>query len=141
MIAAREQKSLSTDQETLIETLIEGLYLIPDGWALTPLRDDKAPYRKGWQDEPPLTRAQIIADIKAGKAQGFGIRTGSISGGIVAIDFDGSSAIQKALELSGDELLPDTVTFTSNRPGREQRLYLIPQEYWGTSRRPKSRRM
>jgi hypothetical protein len=38
--------------------------------------------------------------------------------------------MQKALELSGGEALPDTVTFTSNRPGREQRLYLIPQEYW-----------
>jgi uncharacterized membrane protein YgcG len=48
----------------------------------------------------------------------------------VAIDFDGSSAMQKALDLSGGKPLPDTVSFTSNRPGREQRLYLIPQEYW-----------
>jgi hypothetical protein len=54
-----------------------------------------------------------------------------VSGGIVAIDFDGASAMQKALELSGEEPLPDTVSFTSNRPGREQRLYTIPEQYWG----------
>jgi hypothetical protein len=59
----------------------------------------------------------------------------------MAIDLDGSSAMQKALELSGGEALPDTVSFTSNRPGREQRLYLIPQEYWGTSRQPKSKQV
>ena len=121
MIAALAQKSL----------LIEGLKLIPPDWKLTPLRDNKAPYRKAWQHEIPLTHASIIAEIESGKAQGYGIRTGSISGGTVAIDFDGSSAMQKALELSGGEALPDTVSFTSNRPGREQRLYLIPQEYWG----------
>jgi uncharacterized membrane protein YgcG len=56
---------------------------------------------------------------------------------MVAIDFDGSSAMQKALELSKGEPLPDTVSFTSNRPGREQRLYLIPQEYWKAVRTTK----
>jgi len=133
MIASLEQKSLST----LPEMLIEGLDLIPPDWKLTPLRDNKAPYRTAWQHEIPLTRAQIIAEIESGEAKGFGIRTGKISDGIVAIDFDGSSAMQKALELSGGKLLPDTVTFTSNRLGREQRLYLIPQEYWGSIRTTK----
>jgi hypothetical protein len=114
----------------LQKALVEGLELIPQDWALTPLRGNKAPYRTAWQHEAPLTRTQIIAEIEAGLAQGYGIRTGTISGGIVAIDFDGKSAIQKALELSKSEPSPDTVTFTSDRPGREQRLYLIPQEYW-----------
>jgi hypothetical protein len=122
------QKSLSTRPEMLIE----GLKLIPPDWKLTPLRGNKAPYRTAWQHEIPLTHAQIIAEIDSGKAKGYGIRTGKISDGIMAIDLDGSSAMQKVLELSGGEALPDTVTFTSNRPGREQRLYLIPQEYWGT---------
>lgn len=112
--------------------LIEGLDVIPQDWALTPLRSNKAPYRTAWQHETPLTRGEIIAEIESGEARGYGIRTGSISGGIVAIDFDGFSASSKALELSGGEPLPETVTFTSNRPGREQRLYLIPQEYWAT---------
>lgn len=115
----------------LQKLLIEGLDLIPQDWALTPLRGNKAPYRTAWQHESPIPRNQIIAEIESGQAKGYGIRTGTVSGGIVAIDFDGSSAMQKALELSGGEPLPDTVSFTSNRTGREQRLYLIPQEYWG----------
>jgi hypothetical protein len=115
----------------LQKLLTEGLDLIPQDWALTPLLGEKDPYRTAWQHESPLARNQIIAEIESGKAQGYGIRTGTISGGIVAIDFDGASAMQKALELSGGELLPDTVTFTSNRPGREQRLYTILEQYWG----------
>ena len=126
MIADLEIKSLSTDQETLIW----GLGLIPEEWALTPLLGNKAPYRKGWQNETPSTHPQIIADIWSGQAKGYGIRTGRASNGIASIDFDGSSAMQKALELSGGEALPDTVSFTSNRIGREQRLYLVPEEYW-----------
>jgi hypothetical protein len=115
----------------LQKLLTEGLDLIPQDWALTPLLGNKAPYRTAWQHEPSLARNQIIAEIESGQAQGYGIRTGTISGGIVAMDFDGASAMQKALELSGGELLPDTVTFTSNRPGREQRIYTIPEQYWG----------
>ncbi len=115
----------------LQDLLIEGLDLIPQDWVLTPLLGNKAPYRTEWQHESPLTRTQIIAEIESSQAKGYGIRTGMVSGGIVAIDVDGSSAMQKALELSGGEPLPDTVSFTSNRTGREQRLYLIPQEYWG----------
>jgi hypothetical protein len=72
-----------------------------------------------------------LFDNKNTEHQGYGIRTGTVSGGIVAMDFDGPSAMQKALELSRGELLPDTVSFTSNRPGREQRLYTIPEQYWG----------
>jgi len=121
----------------LQKLLVEELELIPQDWALTPLRGNKAPYRKAWQHERPLNRTQIIAEIEGGFAKGYGIRTGTISGGIAALDFDGSSAMQKALELSGDEPLPDTVSFTSNRPGREQRLYTIPQEYWGAMRTTK----
>jgi hypothetical protein len=115
----------------LQKLLIEGLDLIPQDWALTPLLGDKAPYRTAWQHESPLPRNQIIAEIESGHAKGYGIRTGTVSGGIVALDFDGPSAMQKALELSGGDPLPDTVSFTSNRTGREQRLYLIPQEFWG----------
>jgi len=128
-ITKRRTVNVLTNSRDLQETLTEGLDLIPQEWALTPLRDNKAPYRTAWHHEIPLTRAQIIAEIKSGKAKGYGIRTGSISGGIVAIDFDGSSAMRKALELSGGEL-PETVSFTSNRPGRHQRLYRIPKQYW-----------
>ncbi|MDP8965664.1 MAG: bifunctional DNA primase/polymerase [Cyanobacteriota bacterium] len=113
----------------LQESLIEGLNLIPQSWALTPLLGNKAPYRTGWQHEKPLSQSKIIAEIEEGTAKGYGIRTGSISGGLVAIDFDGSSALQKALELSVGELLPDTVTFTSNSQGHQ--IFVIPNRIKG----------
>jgi hypothetical protein len=140
-ITKRRTVNALTNSRDLQETLTEGLDLIPQEWALTPLLGKKAPYRAAWQHEPPLTRSEIIAEIEAGKAKGYGIRTGSISGGIVALDFDGSSTLQKALELSGGEALPDTITFTSNRPGREQRLYLIPENSGEPSRQTKSRQV
>jgi len=128
---ANQAKLKSNNHKALQKLLMEGLRLIPQNWALTPLLGNKAPYRTGWQYESPLSQKQIIAEIESGQAQGYGIRTGTVSGGIVAMDFDGPSAMQKALELSGGELLLDTVTFTSKRPGREQRLYTIPEQYWG----------
>jgi hypothetical protein len=44
----------------LQKMLIEGLPLIPQDWALTPLRGNKAPYRTDWQHESPLTRTQSL---------------------------------------------------------------------------------
>ena len=121
----------TAENRGLKDRLIEGLAKIPQSWALTPLGGNKIPYRTGWQKESPLTHDQIIADIKGGKSKGYGIRTGEISGGVLAIDLDGDSAHAKALALSGGVPLPDTISFTSGRHGREQRLYLVPQEYWG----------
>lgn len=105
------------------------LQKIPQSWALTPVDGSKKPYRAKWQSEPPLKREKILSEIQSGSAKGYGLRTGKISNGIAAVDFDGQSAWELAKKLSGGEL-PDTISFTSNRPGRHQRLYLIPEEYW-----------
>ena len=110
--------------------LIKTLTQLPSDWVLTPLLGNKAPYRSSWQSEEPLLRDAIAEDIRSGKAQGFGIRTGIISGGVVAVDQDGPSAAPKILEMSGGVGLPKTVSFTSRRPGRSQHLFKIPEEYW-----------
>jgi uncharacterized membrane protein YgcG len=110
--------------------LLAELDKLPSEWALTPVYGDKRPYRQNWQNERPLTKELMARDIKNGKAKGFGLRTGTVSGGIVAVDADGPAAHEKILELSGGVLLPETVAFTSNKPGRCQYLFHVPQEYW-----------
>ena len=110
--------------------LIKGLDSIPLEWALTPVNGNKQPYRKNWQNENPLSHEQIIGKIKSGQAKGYGLRTGKVSGGIVALDVDGYAAHNKINELSGGVPLPETVAFTSNKPGRCQYLFYVPQKYW-----------
>lgn len=122
-----------TDQEDFGQSqareLIDGLAIIPQHWALTPVDGSKRPYRKDWQKEQPLSRDAIASELK-GRAEGFGIRTGEVSDGIIAIDEDGFAAAELAQELSDGDL-PETTAFTSGRPGRRQLLYKVPQEYWG----------
>jgi hypothetical protein len=129
--------------EKQAQRLVEGLNLIPQQWKLTPLIQKK-PYRDNWQGEGSNSKDALIQVIRDGERiwneskqkfwtahpTGYGIRLGRISGGIIAIDFDGQSAWELAQELSSGKL-PDTVSFTSKRPGRHQRLYRIPEEYWG----------
>ncbi|MGI2907671.1 bifunctional DNA primase/polymerase [Tolypothrix sp. VBCCA 56010] len=108
--------------------LISGLELLPLGWALTPVDGNKRPYRDNWQKEAPISRDAIVRELK-GRARGYGIRTGVISGGILAIDADGHAAEELLQKMSTSEL-PDTVIFSSGKPGRRQLLYLVPPEYW-----------
>jgi len=112
------------------QLLIAQLKTLPSEWALTPVRGNKACYRTNWQFEVPLSHQDLIAEIKSGKAKGYGIRTGTVSGGIVAVDADGCAAHDKINELSSGVPLPETVAFTSNKPGRCQYLFYVPQEYW-----------
>jgi uncharacterized membrane protein YgcG len=127
LMVAQLTKKCSEHQQLLIAQLKK----LPQKWALTPVFGDKRPYRQNWQGEKPLTKALIERDIRNGKAKGYGLRTGIVSGGIVAVDADGSAAHEKILELSGGVPLPETVAFTSNKPGRCQYLFYVLQEYWG----------
>jgi hypothetical protein len=121
-----QQKSETFSQTALLQALPE----FPASWALTPVYGDKIPYRKDWQSEKPVGKELIVRDIRNRKAKGVGLRTGAVSGGILAVDADGHAAHEKILELSGGEPLPDTVAFTSNRPGRCQYLFYVGEEYW-----------
>ncbi|MBW4590099.1 bifunctional DNA primase/polymerase [Aetokthonos hydrillicola Thurmond2011] len=113
------------------DALIRGLDDLPAAWALTPVRGNKAPYREGWQTEDPLTHPQLMQIIRNDDTcQGYGLRTGEASGGILAVDVDGQAAQQLLLELAGDAGIPDTVCFTSGKPGRCQYLFQIPADHW-----------
>jgi hypothetical protein len=83
----------------------------------------KSPKNNDWHKHP-LTVSEI--DIEK---DNIGIILNHSSDGIVAIDFDGSSAIDHFHKLFPNTVLPDTVAFTSTRVGRHQRLFKIKQEY------------
>ncbi|MBD6619705.1 DUF3987 domain-containing protein [Komarekiella sp. 'clone 1'] len=119
--SVQEQSHNPTDK------LLTGLEVLPQEWALTPVNGNKQPYRENWQNEQPITREKLIAMIKSGLPQGYGLRTGKWSVGILAIDADGQAAHEKLNQLGG---LPKTVAFTSGKSGRCQYLVRVPKEYW-----------
>ncbi|GEM_PF-3450637 len=113
---------------------------IPRHWALTPIQD-KQPKRKGWQTETPLTFDEIaqlilhgeLVESKQGNKyrrywSGFGLRTGNVSGGLLAIDVDGPTA-ETLLKVIANGDIPQTVSWTSQKSGRYQLLFQIPIEY------------
>lgn len=61
---------------------------------------------------------------------GVSLVTGPLSGGVMAIDFDGEAALPKYLELSGGSPLPMTRMWTSGKPGHFQILLRVPQAQW-----------
>lgn len=101
-------------------------------WPLVPVRG-KRPYQKGW-----LTKfyhhSEILAEFQTGKATGVGLKLGN---GLLAVDFDGDSALQLLSKLSGQDLqiFNQTVSWTSGRPGRKQCLFSVAEKDW--SRLPK----
>jgi Protein of unknown function (DUF3987)/Bifunctional DNA primase/polymerase, N-terminal len=111
-----------------MSNLIDALLQLPTAWALTPVRGNKAAYLPNWQNHP-ASRADIARDIKAGKAKGFGILTGMLSAGILAIDCDGHQPHALLIEILGGEI-PHTVAFTSGKEGRAQYLFTVPPADW-----------
>ena len=92
------------------------LSLIPQDWALTPLRDKK-PYKPGWT-QSPFTVEEIRGELEEGRATGVGLLSGQWSneGGLIWVDIDGPSAIPALEELAGgplDAIFPETLTISS----------------------------
>jgi Protein of unknown function (DUF3987)/Bifunctional DNA primase/polymerase, N-terminal len=105
------------------------LNALPQEWALTPVNQKKA-YFAGWQ-QTGLSRESIEQEITSGKADGFGILTGELSGGLIAIDCDGYEPHARFKEILGGEI-PETVTFASGRDGRAQYLYSVAHCSWAS---------
>lgn len=117
---------------------------------LVPIGNNKQPLGDRWQQRP-FSASQLAEAIEGGgvsvpikgktkKIQplGFGLITGlkiTVRGNshfLMALDQDGGSARRKIDELSEGASLPRTVSFTSDRPGRCQYLFLIPEQYADT---------
>lgn len=113
----------------------EILATYPDAWALTPVKD-KRPLRNSWQSEQPLSKEVLTVLLTEGQQlskvdgsqwhcrwTGVGLRLGTISGGLLALDIDGPLAEQRFFELQGNSKFPDTVSWTSGKPHRRQLLF------------------
>ncbi|MBK3776420.1 hypothetical protein GAY31_20060 [Azospirillum brasilense] len=95
---------------------------IPESWRYTPVRD-KSPYLPDWQNRP-----HTIEQIEA---PGYGLLLGPISGGVVALDFDGAEAIDHFEQnLMPIEALPTTVMWTSGKPQRFQAAFWVDEDAW-----------
>jgi hypothetical protein len=121
---------------TGIGALIDAINKFPQEWALTPCIGKKNLW-PAWQ-KTKLDRAQLIDAIRSQKNHegkktawtGVSIVTGPLSNGIMAIDFDGLSALRKYLELSSNQLPPPTKRWTSGKTGHFQILMSVPPEKW-----------
>ncbi|MEG4273815.1 MULTISPECIES: DUF3987 domain-containing protein [unclassified Microcoleus] len=118
------------------DALIEAISQMPAEWALT-LCIGKQNFWKDW-NKAKLDRQQLIAAIRSqtnaeGKKctwTGVSLVTGSLSGGIMAVDFDGPLALEKYRELSGGSLYPTTKRWTSGKHGHFQILLSVPRSRW-----------
>lgn len=84
----------------------------------------KSPKNNDWHKHP-LNLDEIDIDT-----DNIGIILNSSSNGLVAIDFDGHSSIEHFKKLFPNTDIPETVSFTSTRDGRHQRLFKITKEYY-----------
>lgn len=110
--------------------LLKELQALPDGWGLVAVGENKRPYQNEWQKNP-LTKAQVAAEITAGRAKAVGVMAGPVSGGLLFVDHDGVSA-SEVLDNIGAPLssLPKSWAVTSGRTGRFQVIYQVPERYW-----------
>jgi predicted P-loop ATPase len=110
--------------------LLDQLQALPDEWGLVAVGDNKRPYQHEWQKHP-LTKAEVAAEINAGRAKAVGVIAGPASGGLLFVDHDGVSA-SEVLDRIGAPLrtLPKSWAMTSGRNGRFQVIYRVPERYW-----------
>jgi predicted P-loop ATPase len=120
-------------------TLLDQLAALPDTWALVAVGHDKRPYQPEWQKHP-ISRADLTAEIQAGRAVAIGVIAGPQSGGLLFVDHDGLGA-SEVLEQLGAPLrdLPKSWAVTSGRDGRLQIIYQVPEPFWTTIKTTKLR--
>jgi hypothetical protein len=115
-------------------SLLEALQELPDSWGLVAVDGNKRPYQPQWQAKP-LSKAEAATEIKAARAKAIGVIAGPISGGLLFLDHDGISASEQLDKLGiPPRSLPSSVACTSNRDGRFQVLYTVPERYWSRMR-------
>jgi P4 family phage/plasmid primase-like protien len=119
-----------SDRTAFNSQLITELMALPKGYSLVAIRTEKgkptkAPKGMQWE-QTEFSRDSIAALISSGKASGVGIKLGSPSGGIVALDVDGLTARKALGDILGDDSLPKTVACSSGKPGRAQYLFMVP---------------
>ena len=118
---------------------------IPSNWPIVLLGANKNPLWKKWTT-PKYTAGEFDSIIEREAVQNnLGIAgfkaVGIISGpledkdyGLCWVDIDGESVyklIEDKSSLKIEDALPPTLTIKSGKPGRERRLYRVPQKSYG----------
>lgn len=108
--------------------------VFPEDWTLIPVAG-KATYVPEWNER---RRSRVDAEAlfqTDARYRGFGVVTGELSGGLIAVDIDGlmadaryRKAVQDSYEPLGEE---STMSWTSGKPGRRQILYRVPEHLVG----------
>jgi predicted P-loop ATPase len=110
--------------------LHDELTRLPDDWGYVAVDGQKRPYQPGWQKNP-LTKDDLLAELRSGRARAIGVCCGVPSGGLLFLDHDGKSAstllADWGLPLSS---LPRSWVVKSGRDGRMQIIYRVPEQYW-----------
>lgn len=113
--------------------IILSIQQLPVDFCYVAINGTKAPYIDGWQHSRLNLEAFTKAHGNDSRCHAVGLLTGKPSGGILAVDHDGSSCnplIERLSGLAVDEALPHTIKFSSGRPGRYQAVYWVPSQYW-----------
>lgn len=75
----------------------------------------KRPFEQNWQKKP-YTAETIVNLIKKGRCQNYGLLFGHA--GLIGLDVDGDRPHQRLLEIAEGQEIPETVKWTSGKPGR-----------------------
>ncbi|HEY9693712.1 MAG TPA: bifunctional DNA primase/polymerase [Oculatellaceae cyanobacterium] len=109
-----------------IKLLKQALRELPSFWQVIPVRG-KRPIEKAW-NQKPYTPAQLFEQLEDFNCTGIGLLTGTPidreGNLVIAVDQDGWAA-SIVLNQLANGYLPPTLTFTSTKPGRCQRLYKV----------------
>ena len=111
-----------------LDWLRQGVF--PEDWTLVPVQG-KQPKVKGWPDKK---RSRVDSEglyMADSRSSGFGVVTGALSGGLIAVDIDGHAADKRYRQAVGEAYEPyggeTTMAWTSGKPGRRQILYRVPE--------------
>jgi putative DNA primase/helicase len=109
--------------------LREELIYLPSDWRLVRVGPDKRPIGANWQSIPGLSPDDAIELETMPPA--FGLLSGPQSGCIV-LDLDGEGWREDFLKRTGHPIedLPETIAWTSGKPGRSGRAFAVDPDWW-----------
>ena len=117
---------------------------LPSQWKLVSCNGDKTPIdpRTGYplHDWPSLAcSVKEFKKLKCGLIKAVGVALGPASGGLLAVDFDAEGYEAVFQELYGRSVadLPNSVSWSSGKPGRKQVAFSVLEHYWGQLRKRK----
>jgi len=118
---------------------------LPHQWKLVSCNGKKTPIdpKTGHPLSNWPTRCIPVEEFKilppAG-IQAVGVALGPASGGLLAVDFDaeGYEAVFQGVYGRPVTDLPNSVSWSSGKPGRKQVAFSVPEHYWGQLRNRKS---